>query len=167
MALLEILHYPDERLHQKAKPVTEFNDELRQFIKNMQETMYENNGIGLAATQVNVQKRIFVTDLAKENEASLFTVYINPIIRDKFGEVKGEEGCLSVPGVFEAVTRAEKITVDYHDEHGNSHTITCDGLKAICIQHENDHLDGKVFVDYLSGLKQNFIKKKMKKLFKK
>ncbi|MDD3267244.1 MAG: peptide deformylase [Burkholderiales bacterium] len=167
MALLEILHYPDERLHQRAKPVTEFNDELRQFIENMKETMYESNGIGLAATQVNVQKRIFVTDLAKENEASMFTVYINPIISDKIGEIKGEEGCLSVPGVFETVTRAEKITLQYHDEKGNLHTITCDGLKAICIQHENDHLDGKVFVDYLSGLKQNFIKKKMKKLFKK
>lgn len=167
MALLEILHYPDERLHLKAKSVTEFNDELHQFIENMKETMYESNGIGLAATQVNIQKRIFITDLARENEPSQFAVYINPIISNKIGEVEGDEGCLSVPGVFEKVKRAETITVDFQDEQGNQHTITCNGLKAICIQHENDHLDGKVFVDYLSGLKQNFIKKKMKKLFKK
>lgn len=167
MPLLDILHYPDERLHLKAKEVTEFDNELKQLVDNMTETMYESNGIGLAATQVNVQKRLFITDLAKEGEKSKLTVYINPVIRDKIGEVRGDEGCLSVPGVFETVTRAEKITVDYQDINGNKHTITCDGLQAICIQHENDHLDGKVFVEYLSGLKQNFIKKKMKKMFKK
>lgn len=166
MSILNILHYPDERLHLKAKEVTDFNDELQEFITNMTETMYESNGIGLAATQVNVQKRIFITDLAKDGEASKLMVYINPKIYNKIGEVAGDEGCLSVPGVFEQVTRAETITVDYQDVHGKLHTITCSGLQAICIQHENDHLDGKVFVDYLSNLKQNFIKKKMKKLFR-
>lgn len=167
MSILNILHYPDERLHLKAREVTEFNEELQQLIADMTETMYDSHGIGLAATQVNVQKRIFITDLAKENEPSKLTVFINPKIYNKVGEVKGDEGCLSVPGVFEEVSRAETITVDYHDVHGNLHTITCSGLQAICIQHENDHLDGKVFVDYLSNLKQNFIKKKMKKLFRK
>lgn len=167
MSLLNILHYPDERLHLKASVVTEFDAKLKQLVADMAETMYDSNGIGLAATQVNVQKRLFITDLAKNDEPSQLTVYINPVIRNKSGEIKGEEGCLSVPGVFEPVIRAEQITVDYQDLDGKLHTITCSGLKAICIQHENDHLDGKVFVDYLSGLKQNFIKKKMKKLFKK
>lgn len=167
MALLNILHYPDEKLHLKATKVTEFDMKLKQLVADMTETMYESNGIGLAATQVDVQKRLFITDLAKDGEPSKLTVYINPIIRDKIGEVRGDEGCLSVPGVFEPVIRAEQITVDYQDIDGKSHTITCSGLQAICIQHENDHLDGKVFVDYLSGLKQNFIKKKMKKLFRK
>jgi peptide deformylase len=167
MSLLNILHYPDERLHLQAKEVTEFDDSLKKLVSDMAETMYESNGIGLAATQVNVQKRIFITDLAKEGMESQFAVYINPIIRNKIGEARNDEGCLSVPGVFEPIIRAEQITLDYQDIEGVKHTITCEGLKAICIQHENDHLDGKVFVDYLSGLKQNFIRKKMKKLFKK
>lgn len=166
MALLTILHYPDERLHLKAAPVDKFDTELKQFIADMAETMYNSNGIGLAATQVNVLKRIFIMDLSKEGQPSQLTVFINPIISNKIGEVKGEEGCLSVPGIFEPVTRAEKITIDYQDIDGNKQTLTCEGLQAICIQHENDHLDGKVFVDYLSALKKNFIKKKMKKLFR-
>lgn len=166
MALLNILHYPDERLHLKAVAVEKFDAELKQLVADMTETMYDYNGIGLAATQVNVQKRLFITDLAKEGQPSQLTVFINPVISNKSGEVKGDEGCLSVPGVFEPVTRAEKITVDYQDLDGNPHNLTCEGLQAICIQHENDHLDGKVFVDYLSALKKNFIKKKMKKLFR-
>lgn len=166
MALLNILHYPDERLHLKATAVDKFDAELKQLIADMAETMYDHNGIGLAATQVNIQKRLFITDLAKEGQPSQLTVFINPVISNKIGEVKGDEGCLSVPGVFEPVTRAEKITVDYQDVDGNKHSLTCEGLQAICIQHENDHLDGKVFVDYLSALKKNFIKKKMKKLFR-
>ena len=166
MALLNILHYPDERLHLKATAVDKFDAELKQLIADMAETMYDHNGIGLAATQVNIQKRLFITDLAKEGQPSQLTVFVNPVISNKIGEVKGDEGCLSVPGVFEPVTRAEKITVDYQDADGNKHSLTCEGLQAICIQHENDHLDGKVFVDYLSALKKNFIKKKMKKLFR-
>lgn len=166
MALLSILHYPDTRLHLKAKPVTNFDQKLKQLVADMAETMYANKGIGLAATQINVQQRIFTMDLAKDGEASQLMALINPIITEKIGEVTGEEGCLSVPGIFETVNRAQKIVVNYQDIAGNHHHLECDGLKAICIQHEIDHLDGKVFVDYLSPLKQNFIKKKMKKLFK-
>lgn len=167
MALLDILHYPDERLHRQAKEVSIFDDNLKAFINDMAETMYHNNGIGLAATQVNELKRIFITDLAKEGEKSKLTVYINPKITQKSGNVTSDEGCLSVPGVFETVTRAEIITIEYQDVYGATHSKNCDGLEAICLQHENDHLDGKVFVDYLSALKQNFVKKKMKKLFRK
>lgn len=166
MALLQILHYPDERLHLKAKEVTEFDEKLKTLVANMSETMRDHNGIGLAATQVNVQKRLFIMDLAKEGEPSQLTVFINPKITQKHGEVKCDEGCLSVPGIFEAITRAEQITVEYQDLGGKKHKMDCEGIKAICIQHEADHLDGKVFVDYLSGLKQNYIKKKMKKLFR-
>ena len=166
MAILSILHYPDPRLHLKAKEVTEFNAELKQLVTDMAEAMYNSNGIGLAANQVNIQKRLFIMDLAKEGETSRLQVFINPGFLEKRGEVRGDEGCLSVPGVFEPVTRAEWIKVEYQDLDGKKHLLECDGLQAICIQHENDHLDGKVFVDYLSGLKQNFIKKKMKKLFK-
>ncbi len=166
MALLQVLHYPDSRLNLKAKEVTEFDEKLKKLVTDMAETMRENNGIGLAATQVNVQKRLFIMDLAKEHELSQLTVFINPKITQKSGEIKGDEGCLSVPGVFEPISRAEKVTVQYQDLNGKTHQIECEGIKAICIQHETDHLDGKVFVDYLSGLKQNFIKKKMKKLFR-
>lgn len=166
MSTLQILHYPDARLHLKGKPVDKFDEELKKLIKDMAETMYTNNGIGLAATQVNIQKRLFIMDLAKEGERSQLMTLINPVITEKEGETSCEEGCLSVPGVFETVKRAEKIKVTYQDENGTIHNLECEGLKAICIQHELDHLDGKVFVDYLSSLKQNFIKKKMKKLFK-
>lgn len=166
MALLEILHYPDERLHLKAIPVEKFDDKLKELVSDMAETMYQSNGIGLAASQVNVQQRLFVMDLAREGEPSQLMALINPVILSKEGQSIGEEGCLSVPGVYEKVTRAEKITVQYQDEEGNKHIKECTGLMSICIQHEIDHLDGKVFVDYLSNLKQNFIKKKMKKLFR-
>ncbi|MEN9947061.1 MAG: peptide deformylase [Pseudomonadota bacterium] len=166
MAILPILHYPNPRLHLKAKTVDKFDAELHQLINDMRETMYESNGIGLAATQVNVQKRLFIADLAKDGAPSQFKVFINLKIIEKSGEHCGEEGCLSVPGIYETVTRASWVKVEYQDEYGNSHTLECDGLLAICIQHENDHLDGKVFVDYLSGLKQNYIRKKMKKIFK-
>ena len=165
MALLTILHYPDERLHLKAKPVTIFDKQLKELVNNMAETMYHSNGIGLAASQVNIQQRLFIMDLAPEGESSQLKTFINPIITERFGSTIGEEGCLSVPGVFEKVSRAEKIKLNYHDIDGQEQHLECDGLMAICIQHEIDHLDGKVFVDYLSSLKQNFIKKKMKKLF--
>jgi peptide deformylase len=166
MATLEILHYPDERLKLKAKNVVEFNSSLEQIIADMAETMYQFNGIGLAAIQVNIQKRIFITDLAKDGEPSKLVAYINPKIINTQGQKTGDEGCLSVPGIFEPVTRAEVITLEYQDTKGTKHSVTCEGLQAVCLQHELDHLDGKVFVEYLSNLKQNFIKKKMKKLFK-
>ncbi len=166
MALLPILHYPDARLHLQATEVTEFNQELKQLVADMVETMHDSNGVGLAATQVNIQKRLFIIDLAKEGEKRKLIVFINPKILTKSGEIRGDEGCLSVPGIFEPVTRAEKISVAYQDLSGEPQLLECSGIQAICIQHENDHLDGKVFVDYLSGLKQNFIKRKMKKLFR-
>ena len=166
MALLQILHFPDPRLHLKASPVTTFDKELKRLVDDMTETMYKNDGIGLAATQVNIQKRLLIMDLAKKDEPKKLLVFINPEITSKSGEVVGEEGCLSVPGVFESVKRSENITVKFQDIDGVAHTLDCNGLMSVCVQHEIDHLDGKVFVEYLSSLKQNFIKKKMKKIFK-
>ena len=166
MALLSILHYPDSRLHLKAQPVTVFDANLQQLIADMAQTMYHNDGIGLAATQVNIPKRLFIMDLSKTDQPPNLLVFINPEIISKSGEVIGEEGCLSVPGVYESVLRSEIIQLKYQDVDGREHQLECDGLMAVCLQHENDHLNGKVFVEYLSGLKQNFIKKKMKKIFK-
>lgn len=166
MNQLEILHFPDSRLHLIAKPVSVDDDSVRQLVADMACTMYENNGIGLAATQVNVQKRVFIMDLSGNDEPKNLLVYINPEILEKSGEVLGEEGCLSVPGIYEKVVRAEWIKLRYLDLDGKTHEITCDGLLSVCIQHEIDHLNGKVFVEYLSNLKQGFIKKKMKKIFK-
>lgn len=164
MALLNVLHYPDKRLHTRAISVSEINDEIKQLVIDMEETMYHNRGIGLAATQVNVTKRLFIMNLFGEEDSSKLEVFINPEILEKDGEVVSEEGCLSVPGIFDEVKRAETIKVKYQSLDGQEHTMSCDGLRAICIQHEIDHLNGKVFVEYLSQLKQNFIKKKMKKL---
>ncbi len=166
MALLNILHFPDPRLHLKASPVVKIDDEIKQLVLDMAETMYEFEGIGLAATQINVQKRIFIMDLGKNDEPKNLLVFINPEILQKSGEVIGSEGCLSVPGVYEEVLRAEVIKIKYLDINSKEHIVSCDGLISVCIQHEIDHLDGRVFVDYLSSLKQNFIKKKMKKIFK-
>jgi peptide deformylase len=166
MALLPILHFPDPRLHLKAKPVSNIDAEFKQLISDMAETMYQNNGIGLAATQVNVQKRVFIADFSGDNEPRNLLVFINPEIISRDGEVIGEEGCLSVPGIYEKVIRSEIIQVKYLDLEGKEHINKCDGLLSVCIQHELDHLDGKVFVEYLSSLKQNFIKKKLKKIFK-
>ncbi len=161
MALLTILEYPDPRLRNKAKPVTEVTDELRQLIDNMFETMYDAPGIGLAASQVNVHKRIIVIDVSEErNEPHVF---INPEISNLTGEAESEEGCLSVPGFYEPVTRAERIRVKALDRNGEAFELDAEGLLAVCIQHECDHLDGKLFVDYLSGLKRNRIRKKLEK----
>ena len=164
--ILDILHYPDKRLHLRAKLVTDFNDSLKKLVSDMAETMYKNGGIGLAATQVNVQLRVFVMDLSTKEEPKNLVVFINPSIFKKNGQLESKEGCLSVPGVYETVNRADSICLSYQDIDGTKHTIECDGLMAVCVQHEVDHLDGKVFVEYLSNLKQNFIKKKMKKIFK-
>lgn len=161
MALLNILQYPDERLHTVAKPVTHVDDRIRTLVADMFETMYAARGIGLAATQVNVHERVVVMDLSETQDAP--RVFINPVITHKDGEASYEEGCLSVPGIYDTVTRAESITVQAQDEHGQAFTLQADGLLAICIQHELDHLAGKVFVQYLSPLKQTRIKTKMKK----
>lgn len=161
MALLPILRYPDPRLHLKAKPVDRVDDELRRLVDDMAETMYEAPGIGLAAIQVNVQKRVIVVDVS-EDKSSLMT-FINPVIVERRGEQTCEEGCLSVPGIYEKVTRAEEVTVEALDRDGKPFRIEADGLLAVCIQHEIDHLDGKVFVEYLSSLKLNRIKTKLAK----
>ena len=161
MALLNILHYPDERLHIVAKPVAAVDERIRTLVADMAETMYAARGIGLAATQVNVHERVVVMDLTEEHNQ--LRVFINLTITHKNGETTYEEGCLSVPGIYDTVTRAETITVEALDEHGQPFTLEADGLLAICIQHELDHLAGKVFVEYLSKLKQERIKTKMKK----
>jgi peptide deformylase len=166
MATLTVLHYPDSRLHLKATLVREVDSKIKQLVADMAETMYDSRGIGLSATQVNVQQRIFIMDLSGDDEPKNLLVFINPEILSRCGEVSSEEGCLSVPGIYEKVLRSEKIQLKYQDLDSNIHTIDCDGLMSVCAQHEIDHLDGKVFVDYLSNLKQNFIKKKMKKIFK-
>lgn len=159
MAQLEILQYPDARLHKVAKPVTVFDDKLKTLIQDMQETMYEAPGIGLAATQVDRHIRLIVIDTSKEKNDLI--VLINPKIIAQDGAQDYEEGCLSVPGVYEKVTRAEKITVEAQNADGETFQLDADGLLSVCIQHEMDHLMGKVFVEYLSPLKRNRIKTKM------
>lgn len=161
MALLPILRYPDPRLHKVAAPVEQVDDAIRQLIENMAETMYEAPGIGLAATQVDVHKRIVVIDVS-EDKSGLIAL-INPEILERAGEQVCEEGCLSVPGIYEKVTRAERVKVRALNEKGESFEFGADGLLAVCVQHEIDHLDGKVFVEYLSPLKLGRIKTKLAK----
>jgi peptide deformylase len=161
MATLEILQFPDERLRTVAVPVRQFDDELRRFVADMFETMYAAPGIGLAASQVNVHQRVIVIDVSEDNTQPL--VFINPEIVELEGEEEMDEGCLSVPGFFERVKRAEKVRVRAHDVDGADIEMTADGLLAVCIQHEIDHLDGKLFVDYLSQLKRQRIRKKLEK----
>ncbi len=161
MARLDILHYPDARLHTVAKPVQAVDARLRKLVEDMAETMYAANGIGLAATQVNVHERVIVIDISEARKE--LRVFINPELVAKSGQVEGEEGCLSVPGIYDRVTRAERVTVRALDRDGNAFELDADGLLAVCIQHEMDHLAGKVFVDYLSGLKRNRIKTKLAK----
>lgn len=161
MALLDILHYPDSRLRNVAKPVAEVNDEVRKLIDDMLETMYAAPGIGLAAIQVNVPKRVVVIDVSDEGNDPI--ALVNPEILEKDGVETMQEGCLSVPGFYENVQRAERIRVRYLDRDGNAVEREADGLLAVCIQHEIDHLDGKLFVDYLSDLKRGRIRKKLEK----
>jgi len=161
MAHLTILHFPDERLRTIAKPVTQVDDALRALIDDMFETMYDAPGIGLAATQVNVHQRLIVIDTSEEKNEPL--VLINPEILEKSGEEEMDEGCLSVPGIYERVQRAERVKVRALDRNGEPFELDTDGLLAVCIQHEIDHLDGKLFVDYLSSLKRQRIKKKLEK----
>lgn len=164
MAILDILRFPDKRLRTKAVEVTEVTDGVREFIDDMFETMYDAPGIGLAATQVNVHQQIVVVDVS-ENKDQPYCL-INPVITHKEGTEVCEEGCLSVPQYFAEVERADKITVKALDREGKEFELDADGLLAVCIQHELDHLKGKLFVDYLSPLKQQRLRKKMEKLAK-
>ena len=161
MALLNILQYPDERLHTVAKPVEQVDERIQKLVADMFETMYEARGIGLAATQVDVHERIVVIDLTEDRSEP--RVFINPVIVEKDGETTYEEGCLSVPGIYDTVTRAESVKVEALNEKGEKFTLEADGLLAICVQHELDHLMGIVFVEHLSQLKQGRIKTKLKK----
>ncbi|MDR0563765.1 MAG: peptide deformylase [Azoarcus sp.] len=161
MAVLPILRFPDPKLHTKAAPVLVIDDSIRQLIHDMAQTMYQKPGIGLAATQVDVHKRIAVIDVSEDHND--LRVFINAEIIEKSGECENEEGCLSVPGVTEKVKRAEWVKVRALNEKGEPFELEADGLLAICIQHELDHLDGKVFVQYLSRLKQNRIRSKLLK----
>ena len=161
MAILTILRYPDKRLHKVAAPVAEVDDRIRKLVDDMVETMYAAPGIGLAATQVDVHKRVIVIDISDKRDDLL--VLINPEIIAFEGKAIHEEGCLSVPGIFDKVERAESITIRALGRDGQSFTMEADGLLAVCIQHEMDHLIGKVFVEYLSQLKQSRIKARLKK----
>ncbi len=161
MALLTILEYPDPRLRTKALPVESVDDEIRGLAADMLETMYAAPGIGLAATQVNVHRRMLVCDVSEDKDQPL--VLINPQIFERDGVVEMQEGCLSVPGEYENVKRAEHIRVRALDTEGNSFEMEATGLLAVCIQHEIDHLDGKLFVDYISSLKRQRIRKRLEK----
>lgn len=161
MSLLNILHHPDPRLRKKAAPVAHVDDNIRQLVEDMFETMYANQGIGLAATQVNVHQRIITIDLSEDKSGKL--CLINPEILHREGTREREEGCLSLPDYYDKVTRADRIRFRALDCNGNSYEMDADGLLATCVQHEIDHLDGKLFVDYLSSLKQQRVRKKMEK----
>ena len=161
MALLKILEFPDPRLRTKATPVELVDDELRALIDDMFETMYAAPGIGLAATQVDVHKRLLVTDVTSDKSEP--HVLVNPEIVEKDGVTVSDEGCLSVPGYYEEVERAEHIRVRFLDRNGEQQEMEAEGLLAICIQHEMDHLEGKLFVDYLSEAKRQRIRKKLEK----
>jgi peptide deformylase len=164
MSLLDILHYPDPRLRAVADPVTEFGPSLATFAHDLLETMYEAPGIGLAASQVNVHKRIIVVDISETRDAP--HILVNPRL-ELLGElIETEEGCLSVPGFYEFVQRSDRIRVAAQTPTGEEMDFEAEGLLAVCIQHECDHLEGKLFVDYLSGLKRNRIRKKLTKLQK-
>jgi len=161
MARLEILEFPDPRLRTKAMPVAEVDDRIRKLCDDMLETMYDAKGIGLAATQVNVHERVVVMDLSEERDSPQF--FINPEI-EPYGElVDGEEGCLSVPGYYDAVQRPERVRIKALGRDGLPFEIDAEGLLAICIQHECDHLAGKLFVDYLSPLKRTRVRKRLEK----
>ncbi|HYA20232.1 MAG TPA: peptide deformylase [Burkholderiales bacterium] len=165
MALLRILQYPDPRLHTVAKPVTKVDEETRKLVADMAETMYAAPGVGLSATQVDVHKQVIVIDVSDTNDQLL--TFINPEILARSGVSNCEEGCLSVPGIFEKIQRAERITVRALNREGKMFTLDAEGMLSVCIQHEIDHLKGKVFVEYLSRLKQTRILNKLKKMRRK
>jgi peptide deformylase len=161
MAVLPILRYPDARLHKVAAPVTVFDDGLKKLVADMVETMYAAPGVGLAATQVDVHKQIVVVDVSERRDS--LVVLVNPEIVEAWGVSDIEEGCLSVPGIYDTVERAERIRVRAWDQNGNAFTLEAQGLLSVCIQHEIDHLKGKVFVEYLSQLKQTRVRAKLAK----
>jgi peptide deformylase len=161
MSKLTILEWPDPRLKKIAAPVTSFTPEIERLVKDMAETMYAAPGIGLAATQVDVHKRVIVIDVSEAKDE--LKVFINPEILSAEGEAECEEGCLSVPGYYDKVTRAARVTVRAQNERGETFELTAEGLLAVCVQHEMDHLIGKVFVEYLSPLKQVRLKTKLRK----
>jgi peptide deformylase len=163
MSVLNILTFPDPRLRQKAKPVEVFDASLKQLVADMFKTMYQAPGIGLAATQVNVQKRVIVMDVTRQEDKKEPLHFVNPVVTSKTGTQQSTEGCLSVPDVYEEVSRALSVTVEAFDQEGKPFSLEASGLLAVCIQHEIDHLDGRIFVDYLSPLKRALIKKKAKK----
>lgn len=165
MTVLNILHFPDERLRTQARPVEVVDDTIRQLVDDMFETMYQAPGIGLAATQVDVHQRVIVIDVSEEKSEPL--VFINPELLAQDGIEEMDEGCLSVPGIYETVKRADRVTVKALDRNGEPFELDADGLLAVCIQHEMDHLEGKLFVDYLSRMKQGRIRKKLEKLRRK
>ncbi len=164
MGILTILEFPDERLRKIAQPVDVVDNSIKTLVEDMFETMYAAQGVGLAATQVNVQKRIIVIDVSENKNEPL--CLINPKIVNQLGSAEGNEGCLSVPGFFEPVKRAEQVLVQALDKEGQSFELQAEGLLGVCIQHEIDHLEGKLFVDYLSSLKRQRIKKKLEKIHK-
>lgn len=165
MALLHILRYPDARLHKVAAPVTVFDDALKQLVADLAETMYAAPGIGLAATQVDVHKRVIVVDVSEQRDS--LVVLVNPEIVESHGVSDIEEGCLSVPTIYESVPRAERVKVRAYDQNGTPFTLEAQGLLSVCLQHEIDHLQGKVFVEYLSQLKQQRVRAKLAKQLKK
>ena len=165
MARLNILRYPDARLHKVAAPVTVFDDGLKKLVADMAETMYAAPGIGLAAIQVDVAKQIIVVDVSERRDSLI--VLVNPEILEATGVSDIEEGCLSVPGIYELVERAERVKVRAHDQNGNPFTLEAQGLLSVCIQHEMDHLKGKVFIESLSQLKQQRIRARLAKQLRK
>ena len=165
MARLDILHYPDARLHTVAKPVAAVDARIRKLVDDMAETMYAAPGIGLAATQVDIHKQVIVIDPSERRDSLI--VLVNPEILDATGVSDIEEGCLSVPGIYEMVERSERVKVRAYDQNGVPFTLEAQGLLSVCIQHEMDHLKGKVFVDYLSQLKQQRIRARLAKQLRK
>jgi len=165
MAILNILHFPDDRLRQVSKPIKSFDEHLNQLIDDMLETMYDAPGVGLAAVQVGHPIRLIVIDITDDRSAP--TALINPVIIAKDGSQTSDEGCLSVPAIYEPVSRAEQVQAEALDRQGKKYQLTATGLLSICIQHELDHLEGIMFVDHLSMIKRVRIKKKMEKLRKK
>ncbi len=165
MAVLNILRYPDARLHKQAAPVTVFDDGLKKLVADMAETMYVAPGIGLAATQVDIHKQVIVVDVSERRDS--LVVLVNPEIVEAIGESDIEEGCLSVPGIYELVPRAERVKVRAYDQNGKAFTLEAQGLLSVCIQHEMDHLQGKVFIEYLSQLKQQRVRAKLAKQLRK
>lgn len=161
MAILEILQYPDARLNTPAKRVEKIDAPTRKLIEDMAETMYAANGVGLAATQVDVHKQIILIDVSEDK--SDLRVFVNPEITRREGVAVNQEGCLSIPGIYDNVERAESVTVTALDRNGSRFTLNASGMLATCIQHEMDHLSGKIFIDYLSELKQNRVRAKLKK----